>query len=378
MTAFMDDRAVAGRVLGHSRDRTTDRGAEVWREPVAHYRSPERLGREVEVLRRSPAPLCPSAALPEAGSYLAREASGTQLLAVRGDDGRVRVFRNACRHRGTPLAAGSGCAKSFVCPYHAWVYRLDGRLRHVPHEDGFPGLDKEQSGLVPVAAEERLGLVFVTQEADSPHPAPWEGVPELVAPEQQLIDATEGVVEVNWKVYLEGSIEGYHIRPAHKDTFYPYGFDNLNVVELCGRNSRVTYPFRRIEKLAGVAPEDRRVDGLLTYVYHLFPNALVTVLSRHTNLVVLEPLTVDRTKVFNYMLTNPGGGADAAQLAKRDAGFVGQTGAAEDLALVSAIQRSIGSGANEFFTFGHFESAIVHFHRTLAAALDGDASAPGA
>jgi phenylpropionate dioxygenase-like ring-hydroxylating dioxygenase large terminal subunit len=341
MTAFMDDRAVADRVLGHIRDRSTDRGAEVWREPVAHYRSAERLGREVEVLRRSPAPFCPSAALPEAGSYLAREASGTQLLAVRGDDGRVRVFRNACRHRGTPLAAGSGCAKSFVCPYHAWVYRLDGRLRHVPHEDGFPGLDKEQSG-------------------------------------QQLIDATEGVVEVNWKVYLEGSIEGYHIRPAHKDTFYPYGFDNLNVVELCGRNSRVTYPFRRIEKLAGVAPEDRRVDGLLTYVYHLFPNALVTVLSRHTNLVVLEPLTVDRTKVFNYMLTNPGGGADAAQLAKRDAGFVGQTGAAEDLALVSAIQRSIGSGANEFFTFGHFEAAIAHFHRGLAAALDGDASAPAA
>ena len=46
------------------------------------------------------------------------------------------------------------------------------------------------------------------------------------------------------------------------------------------------------------------------------------------------------------------------------------TGAAEDLALVESIQRSIGSGANEFFTFGHFESAIIHFHRNLHAALE--------
>ena len=56
--------------------------------------------------------------------------------------------------------------------------------------------------------------------------------------------------------------------------------------------------------------------------------------------------------------------------AKRDAAFVNQTGAAEDGALVTSIQRSIASGANEFFTFGHFESAIVHFHRTLGEALD--------
>lgn len=53
----------------------------------------------------------------------------------------------------------------------------------------------------------------------------------------------------------------------------------------------------------------------------------------------------------------------------RDAEFVGTTGAAEDRAVVQAIQRGLGSGANDAFTFGKFESAIVHFHRTLTAAL---------
>ncbi len=368
MTAFLSDRDVAARVLGHIDASTTDRGEEVWREPVANYRSPERLEREISVLRGSAAAFCPSAALPEPGCYFARESAGTPLLAVRGRDGKVRVFRNACRHRGTPLANGAGCAQALVCPYHGWAYKLDGQLQHVPHEDGFPGLDKGKHGLVPVAAEERLGFVFVTQHEPA-FEDPLDGLPEMIAPEQQLMGTNQAELDVNWKVYLEGFIEGYHIRPAHKETFYPYGFDNLNIVEQCGPHSRITYPFRRIQKLAQVPPEERSVDGRLTYVYHLFPNAFVTILSRHTNLVVLEPIGIERTRVFNFSLTNRGEGDDAAA-AKRDAAFVNETGAMEDLALVLSIQSSIGSGANEFFTFGHFESAIVHFHRTLGEALD--------
>ncbi|MGB5811199.1 MAG: SRPBCC family protein [Polyangiales bacterium] len=369
MTAFMDDQAVAARVLRHIDDQSTDRGEEVWREPVAHYTSPERLNDEVCLLRRSTIPFCPSVALPEPGSYLARNAGGRSLIAVRGRDGEVRVFRNACRHRGTELANGSGCAKALVCPYHGWSYRLDGRLRHIPHEDGFPGLDKEMHGLVPVASEERLGLLFVTQEGSLSPTAPWQGLDGLIAPEQQLLKSDETTINVNWKVILEGFLEGYHIRSTHKETFYPYGFDNLNVVERSGRNSRVTYPFRRIAKLAEVPPEHRAIDGLVTYVYHLFPNALVAVLSRHTNVLILEPVAVDRTRLFRYSLTH-GSESGSAERAARDAEFVNDSGLVEDLAMVSAIQRSVGSGANEFFTFGHFESAIIHFHRNLKAALE--------
>jgi len=87
--------------------------------------------------------------------------------------------------------------------------------------------------------------------------------------------------------------------------------------------------------------------------------------------VILEPLGVDRTRQFTYTLTN-GGGDDpnAAAEAKRDAAFVGNTGALEDRAVVQAIQRGLASGANDHFTFGRYESAIVHFHRTLTATLD--------
>jgi len=301
---------------------------------------------------------------------VAREAAGTPLLVVRGQDGRMRAFRNACRHRGTRLADGSGCSQSFVCPYHGWTYGLDGSLNHVPHAHGFPDLDTAQHGLAPVHCEERLGLVFVTQDPTAAAPdSAFVGLPDLIGPEHRLVEANQIELDLNWKVYLEGFIEGYHIRATHSKSFYPYCFDNLNVVESCGANSRITFPFRQIQSLAEVAPEERRVEGLLTYVYHLFPNALVSVMSHHTSLAVFEPLAVDRIRLFTYVLIDRNlSGLDAA-LAMQNAEFVGGTAAGEDLAVVRAIQRGMGSGANEHFTFGRFESAIVHFHQTLASLI---------
>jgi phenylpropionate dioxygenase-like ring-hydroxylating dioxygenase large terminal subunit len=367
MTARTDDQSVVQRVLDHIEHGTTDTGADVWREPVANYRSESRLAEELAVLRRVPVPFCPSAALPVNGSYVAREAAGVPLLVVRGADGKVRAFRNACRHRGTQLANGSGCAKSFVCPYHAWTYTLEGKLRHVPHEEGFPGLDKSTHGLVPVHAEERLGLVFVCQEKEN---SIDKELPHLLRPDQPLFATTERELEVNWKVFLEGFIEGYHIRFTHPESFFPYGFDNLNLIDFFGRSSRITYPFKRIKKLEKVAPGKRKVDGLLTYVYHVFPNVLITILSRHTNVVILEPLGVGRTRQITYTLANDAG-EEALAEAKRDQDFVGNVGAVEDLAVVTSIQKSIGSGANDVFTFGKFEGCIVHFHRALGAVLKG-------
>jgi phenylpropionate dioxygenase-like ring-hydroxylating dioxygenase large terminal subunit len=368
MTAVMDDQGVAGRVLEHIAQRTTDVGAEIWREPVANYRSEARLTAEIaQVFRRTPTPFCPAAALAAPGAYVAREAAGIPIVAVRGNDGKVRAFRNACRHRGMQVATGAGCVKAFVCRYHGWTYNLEGRLRHIPHAEGFPGFDKEAHPLVPVAAQERLGLVFVTQDEPALEDPSLDALAKLIAPEQEFFAVTERDFDVNWKLLVEGFIEGYHIRSTHPKTFLPYGFDNLNVIEMFGRNSRVTYPFQRIQKLATVPAPERRVEGLLTYVYHLFPNVVITVHSRHTAVLILEPLSTGRTRMVTYSLSN-GSGEEALAEARRDAEFV-TTGAAEDRAVVEAIQRGLASGANDAFTFGRFESAIVHFHRTLTQAL---------
>jgi phenylpropionate dioxygenase-like ring-hydroxylating dioxygenase large terminal subunit len=370
MSALLNDNEVIERVLAHVANRTTDTGTEVWRERVENYRSSARFEAEIKrVLRRTYSPFCTSAALRKPGSFVAREAAGTPIVVVRGEDGVARAFHNVCRHRGMRIATGAGCTNAFVCGYHGWTYHLDGRLRHVPHADGFPGLDKGAHSLVPLRTVERHGLVFVTQ-SPVPGEADLADLPDFLAPDQHQYSMSERETDANWKLVLEGFLEGYHIRATHPESFLPYGFDNLNVVEHFGRHSRVTFPFRRISKLAEVPAEQRRAMGFVTFVYHIFPNALITVLSNHTNLIVLEPLSVDRTHVHTYTVTNSGGSsAEAIEAARRDIEFVNTTGAVEDREVVRAIQRGTASDANECFVFGRYESAIVHFHRTLDAVL---------
>lgn len=368
-----NDQTVVQRILDHIDNKTTDLSETGWREPVANYRSPERFAAELAVLRRYPTPFCPSAALAETGSYVARNAAHTPILAVRGNDGAVRAFRNACRHRGTQVASGTGCEKAFVCRYHGWTYGLDGALRHVPHEHGFVGLDKRTRGLVPVACVEHNGVVFITQDAPAAT-LDLSVLPPLIGPEWQLLAATETEIPANWKVLVEGFLEGYHIRPTHAQTFYPVQFDNLNVVETFGRNSRITFPYRAINKLRAVPPTEQSIDGKLTYVYHLFPNVMLATFPANRFLVVIEPLTLERTQFITYVLGKPIDVATRRE-AQSDAtarrGFeLVDAGAMEDREVACSIQRSIASGANEFFEFGRFEGAIVHFHRTLDAAID--------
>ncbi len=371
MAALLNDHELTERIFAHAANRSTDVGAEIWREPVANYRDPARLEAELALMRRTPTPFCPSASLPEPGSYIAREAAGVPIVVARGEDGAVRAFQNVCRHRGMRLADGAGCAKALVCAYHGWTYGLDGALRFVPHgEAGFPDLDKSKHGLKQVHAFEHGGLVFVTQEGAAPGNY-FADIPAIIGADQRVYSSGVRETPANWKIALEGFLEGYHIRTTHPESFLPYGFDNLNVVETFGRHARVVFPFKRIEKLRDVAPAQREVSGYVTLVYHIFPNVQVIRLSSHTVMLVLEPTGVGTNNQVAYLLTNRGCGDDALAAAKKDMAFVSQTGAEEDRAMVTAIQRGLSADANDAFTFGRFESAIVHLHKNLAAALEG-------
>ena len=371
MSNLLSDIEVIDRVLDHIDHNSTDLGEETWYEPTKNYTCPERFKAEMELFRRIPLPFCPSAAVAKPGDYVARDAAGVPIITVRGEDGVVRAFRNACRHRGMKLADGNGCAKALVCGYHGWVYKLDGSLDYIPDAYGFPDLDPEKHGLVPVTAEERFGVVFITQEAPVSDGA-LADYPEVLAPHQELVCANEFEYEMNWKLFAEAGMEGYHIKVGHPKSFYPYGFDNLNVIEPFGPNSRVTFPFRRIEKLRDVPREERRIDGKLTYAYQIFPNVLMARLSRHTGVQFAEPISPTRTKYIRYCLSNDPIEGDAEKLAmvQKDIDYVSDTGNIEDRDITVEIQKGLASGANEHFVYGHFEKAIVHFHKTMDAMME--------
>ena len=370
-TTLLDDQQAIERIFSHIDSGTTDLGDRVWREPVEHYHSQERFDAEMALLRSRPVPFCPSAALPDKGSYIARKSAGTPLVVARGKDGQVRAFINACRHRGMQVASGSGRANAFVCPYHAWFYGLDGSLKFIPGEEGFPGLVIEDHSLVEVSAMEKGGLVYVMQEGTI-SPQMLENSRDYFTPEQELFKQSENTDPANWKLLTETLLEGYHIKSLHKKSFYPYGLDNVNLVETYGANARVTFPFRRIEKLRDVPAEKRRAAGMLTSVYHLFPNASVSVLSKHSNLTIMEPLSPSSTQMVIYLVTPEQTAENPISLedVKKDAQFVNESGQDEDREAACLIQQTVTAQANSHLTFGYFEKAIVNFHQHLAESLD--------
>ncbi|BBY93629.1 (2Fe-2S) ferredoxin [Mycobacterium gallinarum] len=369
-----DDVTVVRRILAHIDAGTTDEG-DAWREPVENYVNPTRFVEELEVLRSYPSVYLPSAALPNPGDHVERVSFGVPLFAVRGRDGTARVFRNSCRHRGMALVEGPGCAQALVCRYHGWTYRLDGALSHVPHADAFPGLDMSARGLVEVESREVDGLIVIGP-LGTPHPqadaamaaladgSPWR---DKLVHSTRLVAVRPALRAMNWKVLVEQFLEGYHIRTTHKNTFYPIQYDDLNVVESFGPNTRVTFPYKNIERLRDRPESTWEVGHRVTYVYHLFPNVMVATFPNQVLVITIDPIDIDHTTVTIYAMVTPDviRRATADPETSQDARNLLNEGGIEDNDMSEGVQLGLHAGANTFVEFGTHESAIGLFHATL-------------
>lgn len=369
-----DDVTVVRRILAHIDAGTTDVG-DAWREPVENYLDPTRFAEELEMLRSYPSVYLPSAALTKPGDHVERVSFGVPLFAVRGRDGTARVFRNSCRHRGMALVEGPGCAQALVCRYHGWTYHLDGALSHVPHADAFPGLDMSARGLVEVESREVDGLIVIGP-LGAPHPqadaamaaladgSPWR---DKLVHSTRLVAVRPALRAMNWKVLVEQFLEGYHIRTTHKDTFYPIQYDDLNVVESFGPNTRVTFPYRNIERLRDRPESAWEVGHRVTYVYHLFPNVMVATFPNQVLVITIDPIDLDHTTVTIYAMVTPEVMQRASKdpVASQDARNLLNDGGIEDNDMSEGVQLGLHAGANTFVEFGTHESAIGLFHATL-------------
>ena len=194
-----------------------------WSLPAWTYDDPDFFAAEVEtVFATSWQVVCHVSDIPNIGDWHSLEFLGESIIVVRGTDDVIRAFTNVCRHRGSRLLDGSsGCAKKFICPYHAWTYELDGRLSGVPDSASYSDLDKLRHGLAPVALEIWRGFIFVRLKDEGP------SVTEMMAPYEMMIApcwfeelTANGRVtlrprDVNWKNIGDNYSDGLHINVAH-------------------------------------------------------------------------------------------------------------------------------------------------------------------
>jgi nitrite reductase/ring-hydroxylating ferredoxin subunit len=135
-----------------------------WLDDVVQPRSP-RFGEEVEqgALGRSWVFLCAASGLREPGEFFTDEIAGRLVLICRTQEGVLRGFRNVCPHLGAPVERNRcGQTRTFICPYHAWTFSLDGRLASMPLPEGYEGsgFRKEEFGLPEIPTASVGSLVF--------------------------------------------------------------------------------------------------------------------------------------------------------------------------------------------------------------------------
>ena len=207
---------------------------QAWSMPKSYYIDPEVLAIERDRLfGREWICIGRGEELPSPGDFMTFQLCDEPLVAVRGDDGKIRILSNVCRHRGALLAEGRGNGQRLVCPYHHWSYDLEGRLAGAPRMEPHKSFDKSSCRLPEFAGEEWQGFLFANLSKNPPPLAPrLAGLEGLVhnyhLEQQKLRYVADEVWHTNWKCLIENFMEGYHLSPLHRTTLHP-----VNPTRLC-------------------------------------------------------------------------------------------------------------------------------------------------
>ncbi|MGH2819975.1 MAG: aromatic ring-hydroxylating oxygenase subunit alpha [Actinomycetota bacterium] len=319
------------------------------------------------------------------GDRKAFGAGAEEILVVRDQAGALHAFFNVCRHRGHQLLQPGACVNATVirCPYHAWVYGLDGSLKGAPRYGEVEGFDKADYPLIEARAAEWRGWLFVNASGDAPALSGHVGnLDEFVAPyepERLRSAARHGyVVKTNWKIAHENYHECYHCPSIHPElcrvtppdsgeNMAPTGawaggtmdlMDHAETMSLDGRSHGVA--------LRGL-DETRRRQVLY---FGLLPNLLISLHPDYVMTHRMEPLSTDRTLIECEWLFAP-------EALERD-GFDPSYAAdfwdvtnKQDWRATESVRRGVASRGYRQGRLSPVEDAVYAFITTVARAYLG-------
>ncbi len=321
------------------------------------------------------------------GDWITFDMMGERAVVMRGADGVVRAFHNMCRHRGARVVDGDNgtCKGAIVCPFHGWVYNLDGTLRGPARPETFGDLDRSTFGLKPIEMEVWNGFVFLRF-----HPGPQPAVAQMLAlfdADLRAYRAADAVpvkvtdwattMPVNWKSVRDVDNEGYHVALAHpalqdlygrsyRDLSYP-GALSKSVAEFGDLPGR-RWSVRHYVKLAPV--QDWLPDHLRrSWMYYgLFPNAVIAATPESLQFYQEIPVSPSETIITGRIYRQPRESREmraARYLAMR----IDRETAAEDKQLSIWSNESMKSSSFEGFHLSDLEYGLRIHHDQLRSLL---------
>ncbi len=315
--------------------------------------------------------VCHVEKLREPGSYTTITIAGRPIAIVRDRPGVLRAFYNVCKHRAHELLSGEGMITRIMCPYHAWVYGLDGRLVHARHTEDLPGFELNDICLSQVRVEEFCGFVYVNLdpgavslseqsgdlESEIRHWAP--DIDELTFGRRLTYD-----IRSNWKNVVDNFLECYHCPVAHKDFCELVDMDSYRVTTHGIYSSHMADAGNSPNAAYDVSNATVRTHA----VWWLWPNTCLMRYPGRSSMIVLNiiPAAADRTlETYDFYLETPE--PDETELGAIR--YIDEVLQVEDINLVESVQRGMNTPAftqgrivHDTGGSGQSEHAVHHFH----------------
>lgn len=192
--------------------------------PADAYFDPRQYDRELQrIWYRNWVYVGRSSELSRARGFRTFEIGDQRILLVRDEQRMLQGFYNTCRHRGAALCRepeGMLRAGTIVCPYHAWVYNLQGDLLRTSSKAHANGFDVADFPLYRISVKEWNGFIFV---ALNDRPPPFEKIFDLPLnrldawPLEELVvgHVLTKTMQSNWKIFWENYNECLHCPGVH-------------------------------------------------------------------------------------------------------------------------------------------------------------------
>jgi len=281
--------------------------------PGYYYSSQEYFALEKErIFLRDWLPVARVEEFRKAGDFMTLRIVDEPLIVAREADGSLHAFMNRCAHRGVAVASESGNAKEFSCPYHGWLYDLQGRLVGAPNMEQAVGFDKKNCRMKPLGLGVWAGWVFITFNPD-PMPfaewiAPYDAELGFLKQENcMLADKLVLEVDCNWKFPVENLMDNYHSRVLHVKTIGP----TMGVERFTGtRHGRAA--FNAYYDARPMVADSKSRFGIMPWLEgkterfacsaHIAPNMHLFARCDNVHPFLMWPLGPNRTRIVCYML----------------------------------------------------------------------------
>ena len=358
----------------------TDYAKSIYKNAVIEYIDASIANTEKKIIfEESPICLGTAALVPNQGDWFTVDIGDKSILIVRNNKTEISAYLNICSHRGAKLVEGSGTkAYAFKCPYHSWVYNLDGELKARPRENAFDEINKDQCSLQKFELDNHQGFLWLImdEKAKNKHASNKADLNELLIDydfnKYQHFKSIKIYPKLNWKLAVDTFLELYHIDELHTKSLAPIIKNDLQLFDTYGKNIRVIGARHSAVKLNRVLKDQREFDIHTIQLRILFPNTILVCHPDHVEVWQILPKNEVNECEVSFSLYTKEAFSSKSAIRHWDNNFNLALNAVvkEDFPLGENVQKGFYAAPKRKIIFGKNEPALQHFHKQIKLDLN--------